>query len=214
MDIGQAGRLNKATVRGPANVNYSHGHRSEGLSATYSSWQSMLNRCRNPGMRAYLNYGGAGISVCARWHNFEHFLADMGERPAGTSIDRIDNARGYEPGNCRWANKYQQANNRRTNRVLTLDGTSKTLANWARVVGLPRKTIAMRLQDGWTVEAALSRPLRKQRNNVMTEGMQVRIAFGRLKGKLGEIVKIEGGVYTVRHASGASTFRARELEAI
>ena len=74
----------------------------------------MVSRCHSATAVAYRKYGAKGITVCARWReSFAAFLADMGERPAGTSIDRIDNARGYEPSNCRWADKYVQARNRR-----------------------------------------------------------------------------------------------------
>jgi hypothetical protein len=87
---------------------------------TYSTWGSMMQRCTNPKRVDYPLYGGRGIGVCERWLSFDNFLADLGEKPAGTSIERIDNDRGYEPGNVRWATPVEQSQNRRSTR-LTID---------------------------------------------------------------------------------------------
>lgn len=118
----------------------------------------MLRRCEWPGAGGYRNYGARGITVCARWHTFEHFLADMGERPSlGHSIDRIDNDGHYEPGNCRWATASEQRSNTRFNHLLTFRGETLTLAQWADRLGMGRTTLDGRINRfGWTVERALS----------------------------------------------------------
>lgn len=90
-----------------------HGHTTGGWSPTYNTWVSMLQRCTNPRATYYRYYGGRGIAVCDRWRSFASFLADMGERPAGKSIDRIDTNGDYEPGNCRWATASEQRRNQR-----------------------------------------------------------------------------------------------------
>lgn len=80
---------------------------------TWNSWRNMRSRCRDPHHISYSSYGGRGIKVCDRWNSFENFLADMGERPTGKSIDRIDNNGNYEPGNCMWSTPGEQINKQR-----------------------------------------------------------------------------------------------------
>lgn len=89
--------------------------RTHGLSGSpsYITWQNMLNRCRNPKVKSFLDYGAAGISVCERWHNFHNFYLDMGQRPEGKSLDRIDPFGNYEPANCKWSTRSEQARNTR-----------------------------------------------------------------------------------------------------
>lgn len=135
-----------------------HGHASRGeYSPTYRVWVNLQTRKRHQ------KYDG--ITVCERWRDsFETFLADMGERPEGLTIDRIDNDKGYEPGNCRWATQKEQQNNRRNNRLITVNGRTQTLAQWAEETGFNRKTISRRLDLGWSAEKALSVPPKLGRN--------------------------------------------------
>jgi hypothetical protein len=116
----------------------------------------MHDRCRNPRARKYPLYGARGITVCKRWASFEAFLSDMGEKPDGLSIERLDNLRGYEPNNCKWATPVEQANNTRRNRRLTFRGETLTLTAWARRLGLYPSTLHERLGK-MSVEGALGR---------------------------------------------------------
>lgn len=121
-------------------------------------WSGMLARCNNPNQDNYCRYGARGISVCQRWHQFEAFLADMGEPPPGASLDRIDNDGNYEPGNVKWSTKHEQERNKRTNRWIEYNGERHVLADWARLIGIGDTTLRDRLDHGWTIEAALTTP--------------------------------------------------------
>jgi hypothetical protein len=118
---------------------------------THSSWKAMMRR-----VKAKHWYLERGITVCARWHKFENFYADMGERPTGTTLDRINNDGNYDPGNCRWATISQQQSNKRSNVVLEFNGKRQCAKHWAREIGVGVATIHWRLRHGWPVEKILS----------------------------------------------------------
>lgn len=144
-----------------------HGHGRKGKqSGTYKSWSEMLARCRNPKSRIYSYYGGRGISVCDRWIKFENFLADMGGRPVGKSLDRIDVDGNYEPENCRWATATEQARNTRSNHRILCDGRMMTVAEAAEIKGLRKRMVYLRLSAGWSVERALAPATRAPKTDI------------------------------------------------
>jgi len=130
------------------------------FSCEYWIWNQMRERCQNPKHKGFQWYGGRGIKVCERWqHSFEHFFADMGERPSKKhSIDRVDNDLGYSPENCKWVTTMQQARNKRNNAWLTFNHKTLCVTDWAKEVNISVSAIADRLRRGWTVEQALSIP--------------------------------------------------------
>lgn len=137
--------------------NFRHGQAAHGNETPeYRTWQSMRRRCNDPNNPGFYKYGARGIAVCDRWNNsFEDFFADMGSRPEGTSIDRINNDGNYEPNNCRWATIAVQANNRRDNRFCELDGRRQTVAQWSRELGIGPSLIRQRRGKGWSDRDAL-----------------------------------------------------------
>lgn len=137
----------------------------------HAIWRSMIHRCHAPKCRHFKDYGGRGIIVCDRWRfgedgrsGFECFLVDTGFRPSPeSSLDRINNDGPYAPGNTRWATREQQANNRRSNRVVLYQGRELTLAQAVRAAGsvVTASAAASRLKNGWSVEEALETPVRR-----------------------------------------------------
>lgn len=140
-----------------------HGHSAGGSrSKTYMVWDSMRQRCNNPRHAAFKNYGARGITVCERWESFENFLADMGEKPDGLSIDRKDNSLGYFKDNCRWATDVEQNRNTRSVRLVEYGGEARSIAEWSALNGWPHHVIASRLRSGWSEERAVGEPWRKR----------------------------------------------------
>jgi hypothetical protein len=135
-----------------------HGHATKkGTSPEYRIWQAMWSRCTNPNLPRYENYGGRGISVCKRWERFENFLEDMGPRPSGYRLGRLNIDGNYTPKNCRWVTLRESMNNRTDSTVLEFKGKQLTIADWARKTGINPKTISARLRRGWSVADALAK---------------------------------------------------------
>lgn len=143
---------------GEANPNYRHG-----LAGTrvYRIWGNVLSRCTNPNVPAYDRYGARGVTVCDRWLTFENFLADMGQPPsADHTIEREDNMRGYEPGNCVWLHKSLQAQHRDYCVDVTIGGVTKNRSVWCREYGIALSTVRNRVQrSGWTWAQAITTPV-------------------------------------------------------
>lgn len=143
--------------------NYRHGYKTAGkYSSEYSIWMNLRARCNNPKSNRFYRYGARGIRVCDRWTaDFLNFLEDMGRCPSPDhSIDRIDNDGDYEPGNCRWATRKEQCRNRRSSRFIEFHGEVKTSAEWAEEMGMSRTALHARLSAGWSVDRALTEPIR------------------------------------------------------
>jgi len=133
----------------------------------YSIWAGMIQRCENPNTLSFHNYGGRGISVCRRWkESVAAFAQDMGPRPDGYTLDRVDNDGDYTPDNCRWASLQEQQRNKRTNRVIEFNGEKKLLVEWASEKGISVKALWFRLYDGWSVERALTTPVQRRSTNI------------------------------------------------
>lgn len=114
--------------------------------ALHGIWRGMLKRCNDP---TDMRYGGRGIKVDPRWESYVQFKADMGERPPGKTLERMNNSKGYSVDNCCWATPKEQANNTRRSLVLTVGSVSKTLTQWAEDLGVPYKRLYKRWRLGW-----------------------------------------------------------------
>lgn len=137
-----------------------HGHAGAKATRTYFSWKSMKQRCNNPKTPKFNNYGGRGITVCARWNVFENFLADMGPRPDAHTLERIDSDGNYDPTNCRWATKREQSRNTSQNVWIEVGAERLCLEDWAIRLGVNPATIRSRLAHGWDSVRAVTEPPR------------------------------------------------------
>lgn len=136
---------------------------THGMSGTplYSSWLRMLQRCEDKNCSDYQYYGARGITVCERWHSFELFYADVGERPEGMTLERINNNDGYGPDNFRWATRLEQMQNTRSTRQVEYEGRKWSISELARHCGIKPRTLNARINKlGYTVEQAVSKAVK------------------------------------------------------
>lgn len=132
----------------------------------------MRSRCLNPNDPAFERYGGRGVVICDRWNSFDDFVADMGERPEGKTLDRENNEGDYTPTNCRWATPTEQQSNTRMTRKITIDGVTKCLYAWCRAYGLDPCTVRYRIaRFGWSEAQAVTTPKMRRRRSAF-EGVQ------------------------------------------
>ena len=126
----------------------------------FAVWKGMIDRCTNTKNKRYPRYGGRGISVCERWLQFHNFNEDMSPSfVVGLTLDRVDNNGDYEPSNCKWSTRSQQNRNYSRNNLITFNGETMCIADWSIKLGIKYGTLWGRLQEGWTIERALSTPV-------------------------------------------------------
>lgn len=159
-------KLLTKTAKAPERGSWSITH-GKSKTRTYEIWKRMRQRCNNPNSSNAETHHNRGIKVCDRWNRFENFLIDMGEIPEGDySIDRINNDGNYEPSNCRWASRSEQAYNRRSNRIIKFNNRAQPLKKWCIELNLNFRTVQNRLNSyGWSIEKALTTPIRKINKN-------------------------------------------------
>jgi hypothetical protein len=161
-----------------AGMNRIHGQTN---SPEWNSWSSMFARCNNPKLMAFKNYGARGISICQEWSSFEVFLDDMGKRPSGHSLDRKDNTKDYEPGNCRWATPGEQSKNRRSVVMVTMDEETRCIAEWCDLLGIPRSRVYSRIYSGINPVKALITPVNQAQRRGHRDEPQVVLKLAELR---------------------------------
>lgn len=169
-------------------------HFKHGLtsSSEHAIWTAMIQRCTNPKNKDYHRYGGRGIDVCQLWRDFMAFYLDMGQRPSSLhSLERRDNNAGYSKDNCYWATKEQQSYNTSSNRWLTANGKTQTLTQWSKELGLSPASLRDRLENGWSMERALSTRRTTRR----------------------ELIELNGVTTTIKECAGRTGIRACTIAA-
>lgn len=157
--VQSCGCLQKEVAAATTRARSTHGDSGQQRAPEYGVYRTMLSRCDNPNVSKFAYYGGRGITVCDRWRGeggYQRFLEDMGRRPKGASIERADVDGPYAPENCHWATATEQANNRRSNRLIAYIGRTQTLTQWANEFGLSPSLVSDRLSRGWSVDKALN----------------------------------------------------------
>lgn len=154
-------RASRLGIQESCGCKRNHGHSAE---PQYKAWTQMIQRCTNPNFRQFADYGGRGISVCDRWRqSYVAFLEDMGPRPSGATIDRINVDGNYEPGNCRWATRAEQALNTTRNVIVDVGGHRVPLKVAAEMTGLRYGTLKARLRRGWDPARAVTATTKSSR---------------------------------------------------
>jgi hypothetical protein len=158
-------------------------HGKHAATPEYRAWQQMKKRCCNPLDKAFCNYGGRGITIDPVWLvDYKAFLSHVGRRPSCRhSLDRINNERGYYPGNVRWATYREQAQNSRNVRIVKFAGIKLPLSEWARRLGLKQPTLSRRLAWGWSVRRALTQPVRgvgQKQQRTLAQALKVERVVG------------------------------------
>ncbi len=146
------GCLLSETSRSQGKKNKTHGMSKKSI---YNIWRSMRKRCLVKSTTMYRYYGGRGIKICKRWDIFENFYKDMGDRPKGLTIDRINNNKNYTPNNCRWATELEQHNNTSANIIVTFDGIKRSIAEWCRIKKINSNLVYYRKNKGMSPKNAI-----------------------------------------------------------
>jgi hypothetical protein len=132
-------------------------------SGTYRSYRSMLARCNDTSHKSFAHYGAKGIKVCQEWDSFQSFLHDMGERPKGCSLDRVNNLLGYSKDNCRWSSLKIQANNMSSNRIVEFEGKTYTCSQLAEYLGIDYQALYSRIKKGQKLDAPVRYSRKKEK---------------------------------------------------